>query len=87
LSQGLTLGAFGGGVGLVLGFLVSTYLTTIKFGGGPLGGGGNLRVSFDFWIYVRAMVLSSTVASLASFLPARSAGKLQPIEIIRAGAE
>jgi lipoprotein-releasing system permease protein len=87
LSQGLTLGVFGGGVGLILGFFVSTYLTTIKFGGGPLGGGGNLRVSFDFLIYVRAMVLSSAVASLASFLPARAAGKLQPIEIIRAGAE
>lgn len=87
LSQGLALGLVGGAVGLVIGFGVSNYLTTIKFGGGPLGGGGNLRVSFDVLIYVRAIVLSSAVASLASFLPARAAGKLQPIEIIRAGAE
>ena len=87
LLQGFVLGVVGGTVGLGMGFMVSKYLTTISFGGGPLGGAGYLKISFDPEIYIRALVQSVAAASLASFLPARSAGKLTPIEIIRAGTE
>jgi ABC-type lipoprotein release transport system permease subunit len=38
-------------------------------------------------IYLQAALLAMTATLLASVLPARAAGKLAPIEIIRAGAE
>lgn len=87
LIQGLILGVIGALSGMVFGYLICNYLETIRFGGGPLGGAGFLRISYAPIIYVQAMILSVACSSIASFLPARAAGKMQPIEIIRAGAD
>lgn len=88
LSQGLVLGLFGGLLGLILGYFVCLFLETIPFGGGPVGGGtGLLRISFKISIYVFGLLLSVVSASLASYIPARAAGKMTPIDIIRGGAE
>jgi len=88
LYQGLILGAIGSATGLVFGFLCSLGLERVPFGGGPLGAGsGYLEISFEPWIYARAFFFGLSCAALASFLPARSAGRLTPIEIIRSGTE
>ncbi|MCM0605075.1 MAG: ABC transporter permease [Xanthomonadaceae bacterium] len=87
LIQGLILGIVGAFSGMVFGFLICLYLETIRFGGGPLGGAGFLRISYAPVIYIQALVLSVACSSFASFLPARAAGRMQPIEIIRAGAD
>lgn len=88
LSQGLILGFLGGLVGLIAGYFVCLFLQTIPFGGGPMGGGsGRLTISFSLSIYIFGMLLSVVSASLASFIPARAAGKMTPIDIIRGGAE
>lgn len=87
LTQGLILGVVGALTGMIFGFLICNYLETISFGGGPLGGAGYLRISYDPIIYVMASVLSVLCSSIASFLPARAAGLMQPIEIIRGGTE
>lgn len=86
-SQGLILGVTGSLLGLIFGYLGGQYLTTIPFGGGPLGGPTHIRVSTDPSIYLQAAVLGVLSSSIAAMLPARSAGKLTPIEIIRAGAD
>ncbi|OGR89629.1 MAG: hypothetical protein A2992_02240 [Elusimicrobia bacterium RIFCSPLOWO2_01_FULL_59_12] len=87
-SQGLILGVSGAILGLAFGYGVCLYLQTIPFGGGSLGSGpGHMLVSFQPGIYVQAALLALLSASIASILPARAAGKLTPIEIIRAGAE
>jgi lipoprotein-releasing system permease protein len=49
-------------------------------------GGGKMLVSFDPMIYVKAFVLGFAAAVVASLLPARAAGRLEPIEIIRSEA-
>lgn len=84
LIQGMVLGILGGILGLLLGFSACKYLATLPFGGGPLGKGtGTLSMSFSPAIYIRGFVLSFFAATIASVLPARAAGKLTPIDIIR----
>ena len=85
-AQGFLLAVSGAALGLVFGYFLSLYIQTIPFAGGPGGGGtGHLLVSFSPAIYVQAALLAIVAASIASILPARAAGKLTPIEIIRAG--
>lgn len=87
LFQGVILGIVGGVIGLFIGFLICKYLTTVKFGGGPAGGAGYLSISFKPRIYLYAFFFANLTAAVASFLPARAAGKLTPIQIIREGAD
>lgn len=87
-SQGLVLAVTGGALGLLVGYGVCLYLQTIPFTASPLGeGSGFLNISFNPAIYLQAALLALASSSFASVLPARAAGKLAPIEIIRAGAE
>jgi lipoprotein-releasing system permease protein len=89
LFQGLILGVCGALTGIVTGYLVCTFLQTLTMPGPP---GStkmpeHLHISLDYGIYLQASLLSILAAAFASFVPARSAGKLTPIEIIRGGAE
>jgi len=87
-SQGLILGVLGACPGLLCGFLFGRFLETVPFAGGPLGSGtGHFVISFDPKIYIYAAVLSLLSATIASVLPARAAGKLMPIEVIREGVD
>ena len=87
-SQGLILGLSGVALGLGFGYLLGLYLQTVPFGSSPLGrGAGHLLISFNPAIYLQAALHAMTATLLASVLPARAAGKLAPIEIIRAGTE
>jgi lipoprotein-releasing system permease protein len=87
-SQGLILGVSGATLGVAFGYLLSVYLRTVPFGGNPMmGGTGYLMVAMHPSIYIQAAVFALVSAIVASILPARSAGRLTPIEIIRAGTE
>jgi lipoprotein-releasing system permease protein len=88
LSQGFLLGIIGGILGLLFGYLMCLYLTTVPFSGGPTAGSsGFLNISFDPVTYAYAMAMSILSAVFASSLPARKASKMMPIDIIRAGTE
>lgn len=88
LTQGLILGITGTAMGLTFGYFFGHYLETLPFSGGPMGGSaGHFIVSRDISIYLQATLLALLATSIASVLPARSAGRLTPIEIIRGGAE
>jgi lipoprotein-releasing system permease protein len=87
-SQGLILGLCGVALGSLAGWGLSLYLRTVSFGGNPMGSGtGHLAVSMDPAIYVQAWVFALLATCVSSALPAWSAARLDPIEIIRAGAE
>ena len=83
--QGLILGSIGGLLGCFMGNLACRGIERIPVSGERgLGGNHMFMVYFPF-IYVRGYLLAFVSASFASFLPARAAGKLSPIDIIRSG--
>lgn len=77
LLQGALISVAGGIIGLIIGFTACSYIQTIKLPGRPM------MVAWDVSIYVWGFMLVVTSSLLASFLPAKNAGKLSPIEIIR----
>jgi len=85
-SQGLIVGICGTTLGLICGYLFCRYLQTIPFmQATPSNPQGHLHIALTFAIYVQAAALALLSTSIASILPARAAGKLTPIEIIRQG--
>lgn len=87
LFQGLILGLIGAVLGLIAGYFVCKYLQTLPFGGRPgsTRAPGHLTIVLTFAVYFQASLLSVLSALIASYLPARSAAKYTPIEIIRGG--
>lgn len=85
LVQGVILGFLGGIIGVVAGFFICKYVSTIEVSKDRMIGGNTMLVSFELLIYVKAFMIAFSSATLASFLPARAAGKLTPIDIIRSG--
>lgn len=85
-SQGLIVGICGAALGLVAGYLVCRGLQSISFMNvTPSNPSGHLHISLSVSIYVQAVIMAIFSASLASILPARAAGKLTPIDVIRSG--
>lgn len=82
LIQGLLLGVVGGSIGCLLGYGVCEMMASIEISDRGLGG-NHMIIAFFAGIYVRGFLLAFGSATLASFLPARAAGRLTPIEIIR----
>ena len=86
-SQGIMVGLVGAFFGLICGYVFCRYLQTISFfPPGSSHAGETLHISLNSQIYIQATLLALLAASIASILPARAAGKLTPIEIIRSGA-
>lgn len=81
LLQGVVLGLSGGVVGLALGFMISKYVGTLKIGG--LVGG--MVINYSPSIYVSGFFMAVIASAVSSYLPARAAGKLRPIDIVRGG--
>lgn len=83
LYQGLLLGFTGAVLGLVIGYVICQYLSTITLPGNQPIGFNKLLISFKYQIYIRAFLISCGASVLASYFPARAAGRLAPIEVIR----
>lgn len=85
LSQGVILGTMGGLLGMVIGNLICHYISTIPISKERGFGGDTIMMSYSTLIYVKAFLLAFCSSSLAGWLPARAAGKLSPMDIIRFG--
>jgi putative ABC transport system permease protein len=73
MGKGLLLGGFGLLLGLVLAFLAMSFVESLLYG-----------VSRDdVMVYALTALLMSVVAMLASWLPARRAGQVDPVESLR----
>lgn len=85
-SQGMIVGLFGTVLGLGCGYLFCRWLQTLSFMlATPSNPQGHLHISLNPMIYIQATGLALLSAAVASVLPARAAGKLTPIDIIRQG--
>lgn len=81
--QGMALGLIGGLIGITLGYFICLAMSHIEVSPNRGLGGRNLMVSFDIYIYIRAFLMSFIVSAAAGVLPARAAGLMTPIDIIR----
>jgi lipoprotein-releasing system permease protein len=85
MIQGILLGAIGGIIGLGLGYLACRGIGMIPVDKDRMiGSGGRMLVDYNVMIYVKGYFLAFGSALVASFFPAWSAGRLEPIDIIRA---
>jgi lipoprotein-releasing system permease protein len=84
MSQGAIIGVLGGIAGMLIGFLMCLQLSHVEIVN-PLRASGpeKMAVSFAISNYIFAFGLAFISTMLASFLPARAAGKLTPIDTIR----
>lgn len=87
-NQGLILGIVGGIVGLGLGLIICWLMGKIDIDPGRIGtSAGKMIVSYDYFIYIKALAIAIMASLLSSILPARAAGKLEPMDIIRSGGQ
>ncbi|MGE0762960.1 MAG: ABC transporter permease [Bdellovibrionales bacterium] len=83
LYQGTLLGLAGGFLGMILGFWLCVWFGSIDFGF-EIGGSHNLRISYDWSIYVTAFITANVASLIASLIPAWEASRMTPMDIIRA---
>ncbi|EPG75476.1 MacB-like periplasmic core domain protein [Leptospira fainei serovar Hurstbridge str. BUT 6] len=85
--QGLLLGFLGAISGLLVGATACYYLDGYPIGGSSSSKGAMMssvmRISWNPLIYIKAFSIAQISAAVAAFIPARSASKLSPVEIIR----
>ncbi len=82
LYQGLFLGITGGIIGMLLGLTLTTIIGNIDLGF-QLGKSNHLLIDYSVSTYVLALIAATISSIVASFLPAYSASKMTPIDIIR----
>lgn len=82
LYQGIVLGIGGGLLGLLLGFLMCRYIESIELNI-EIGGRHNLFVAYDLSIYVLAFIAAMVSSLIASYIPARAASSMTPMDILR----
>ena len=87
-NQGLILGIVGGITGLGLGLIMCWLMGKIDIDPGRIGtSAGKMIISYDYFIYIKALAIAIVASLLSSILPARAAGKLEPMDIIRSGGQ
>jgi ABC-type antimicrobial peptide transport system permease subunit len=74
LRQGLALTGVGVAVGIVAAVALGRWMSSLLFGIGP----------FDPPTYVAALIVTLAAAALATYVPARRAATIDPIETLRA---
>lgn len=83
LIQGVILGIIGGIIGLALGLGIVFGISKIEISADRGLGDNHMMISYDYIIYLKSFLLAFLSSAFASYFPARTAGRLEPIEIIR----
>jgi lipoprotein-releasing system permease protein len=79
LLQGLAVGLAGSTLGLVIGYAI----TEVVFKQFQKMGTMKMVAEIDPNLYLQGLILAIGSALLASYIPARSASRMNPIDIIR----
>ena len=80
LLQAIVIGVIGGGIGMVLGFVVADVVNHIPF---RIGGLNNLPMAYYAHDYIFAFLFGLATTLIAGYLPARKASRIDPVNIIR----
>jgi lipoprotein-releasing system permease protein len=86
LLQGVIMGAAGAALGWLFGFGLYRILGAVQVKGPGMAEAANLPVTFQPLHYVVAAAAALASAAVASYLPARRAARLNPVDIIRGAA-
>jgi lipoprotein-releasing system permease protein len=79
----LSIGVFGGLLGLILGLGTSVAIDQIPFNTPALPTVKTYPIDYDPWFYLIATLFSLITTYLAGYLPARKASAVDPVDIIR----
>ena len=82
ISQALIIGFVGGGLGLVVGYLVSLMISHAPFETDALPTFKTMPVNFSPAFYVIGIVFAMISTFFAGFFPSRKAQRIDPVEII-----
>jgi lipoprotein-releasing system permease protein len=83
LTIALTIGAFGGSLGLLFGFGVSNIIDNIPFNTAALPMIKTFPVNYDPKFYIIGGIFSIITTYFAGYFPSQKAGKVDPVIIIR----
>lgn len=83
ISQAIIIGVIGGILGLVFGYMLSNVIDQLPFETEALPTIKTYPVNFDPKYYVIGIVFALVTTFLSGYFPARRAGKIDPVEIIR----
>ena len=83
ISQAILIGLFGGILGLVVGYSISSVIDTLPFETDALPTIKTYPVNYNIWYYIIGISFAMISTFLAGYLPSRKARKIDPVEIIR----
>ncbi len=83
VSQALIIGLIGGGLGLLVGYLLSVLIDNLPFVTDALPTIKTYPVNFSPTYYIIGIVFAMVSTFLAGFLPAKKAKNIDPVEILR----
>ena len=83
LIQSLVIGLLGSLLGLMVGFGLSYLISLAPFDGGEFISITQLPVNFSPTYYIIGIIFGVSTTAIAGYMPARKAGKIDPIEILR----
>ena len=83
ISIALSIGIFGGMIGLLFGFLLSSLIDQIPFNTAALPTITTYPINYNPVFYLIAIIFSIITTYLAGLFPARKASKVDPVIIIR----
>ena len=79
----LSIGFFGGAVGLVFGFIFSVIIDNIPFNTAALPTIKTYPINYSPIFYIIGGTFALITTYFAGFFPARKASRVDPVEIIR----
>jgi lipoprotein-releasing system permease protein len=83
LMQSLVIGFMGSLLGLCIGFMLSLLIAQVPLDGGDFFSLDKMPVRFDIRFYLAGILFGLITPAIAGFMPAKKAGIMDPIEILR----
>jgi lipoprotein-releasing system permease protein len=83
MSQAIIIGAVGGALGLLLGYVLSVIIDNVPFETEALPTMTTYPIDFNVWYYIIGICFALISTFIAGYLPSRKAKKIDPVKIIR----